>query len=953
MLDRVFRLSMVAAGVSIAVGNMPCAVAQDETIEEIIVTGSHIRRTEFDSRAPLQIVDAAILEQIGAVQPAEMLKELTVNSGSSMYNETGGHGRTEFNIRGLGVGSTLTLINGRRAGSALTGDATGAEFVDMNQFPLNMIERVEVLTDGASATYGSQAVAGVANIITRKGFEGFELSGGYSSSTIDAWHVGIAAGGALSRGHANVYATYYTQGSNVRSSFDWMQDRLIGQGDISRSRFLSTTGAPGTYRRAMLDPVTGEAMDVPGTRNHPDPNCEAAGGVHLRPEDFFGLQDPFCRYHFVDQVSIIADEQRTQVFAELDWELTDTVLFYGEASFSDNFIEGDVGGQGFNDGRAVGGGITVLPSHPFNFFIEDPTDAGGLVWIDPAAWDPAIHTAATLRLIGRPLGAEVNNSDLTEQFHQDRDYTRFVTGLEFQLPRDWFLDVSYTVSKSEGVREDPHRYQADPFQDLIRSGEWNPFGTRLADPGLVSPKDAADTAACAAARDGTCTAGNTQATQGQFDWRSVSSGRADEQVIDVIASGEAFTVGDTPVAIAVGGQFRDAGFVFPNALSDDPPFIGKQNILAFFAETIIPFGDFAELQLAVRNEDYGGGVSTTDPKLSFEITPNEWFAFRGSWGTSFQAPTMRQQAIAGTRQFLDDPASPTGPGGSLVCNDIGLNNSVGITFTGAPDLGPQESDNLSLGLVFVTDRFRASIDYWNFDYTNLIASPESPQAIVENDCLDDGIPNDPRITRNAGGQLSDIESFFVNVGAVETDGFDVRADYTMDFGGGNLVFNLASTFVNKFDVDTDGDGTTVFDGAGNRNFRNNFRTMPEIRAYSGATWLTGNHAVNVTVRYVDSYRNDQSNNAKVDSWTTLDAQYSYTFEGLIGDGETTLTIGAKNLTDEDPPALSRANADGTPVTRFFDDGRYNRGWIDRPGYDSVAGHDIRGRIVYFRFKQSF
>jgi iron complex outermembrane receptor protein len=248
---------------------------------------------------------------------------------------------------------------------------------------------------------------------------------------------------------------------------------------------------------------------------------------------------------------------------------------------------------------------------------------------------------------------------------------------------------------------------------------------------------------------------------------------------------------------------------------------------------------------------------------------------------------------------------------------------------------------------------RASSDYWKFDYTNLIAPPKGAQAIVEDDCADDGVPNDPRITRNAGGQLTGVLTEFVNVGAVVTDGVDLNVDYTMELGASALLFDLRATLVNKFDVDTDGDGNADFDGAGSRNFRNNFRSMPKLRANVGGTWVVGEHRANLTVRYIDDYRNDQSNNAKVDAWSTLDAQYSYTLSGLIGEGDTTLMLGMNNVTDEDPPALARANADGTPVTRFRDNGTYNRGWIDRPGYDDRAGHNLRGRIVYFRFKQGF
>ena len=374
----------------------------------------------------------------------------------------------------------------------------------------------------------------------------------------------------------------------------------------------------------------------------------------------------------------------------------------------------------------------------------------------------------------------------------------------------------------------------------------------------------------------------------------------------------------------------------------------------------MPINDYAELQVAVRNEDYGDGVSTTDPKFSFEVRPTDWLGFRGSWGTSFQAPTVRQTALATSSSFLDDPASPTGPGGSTVCVSTGLNNNVGITVTGAPDLTPQESENFNLGVVFQFERFRAAVDYWTFEYTDLIAQDETPQAVVDNDCKTDGstpsadgIPNDPRVIRDAGGQLRQVLTQFVNISAVETDGIDITADYAIDVGAGQVILDFAATYVLSFDVDADGDGSLDFDGAGSRNFRNNFSTMPQLRSYLGGTWLTGNHSLNLTARYIDSYDNDQSNNATVDSWTTVDAQYSYVWPELIGSGDTTFTLGVNNIADEDPPALNRANDDGSPVTRFNSDGTYNRGWIDRPGYDDRAGHDLRGRIVYFRFMQSF
>ena len=124
--------------------------------------------------------------------------------------------------------------------------------------------------------------------------------------------------------------------------------------------------------------------------------------------------------------------------------------------------------------------------------------------------------------------------------------------------------------------------------------------------------------------------------------------------------------------------------------------------------------------------------------------------------------------------------------------------------------------------------------------------------------------------------------------------------------------------------------------------------MPQLRGFLGGAYFVGDHVFNGTIRYIDGYDNDQSGNNPVDSWTTLDLMYSYTFAGLIGDGDTSITVGVNNVTDEDPPALNRGVPRVDPVT-----GIYNRGWIDRPGYDDRAGHSLIGTEYYIRFKHAF
>jgi len=967
MEHKTFKATALSAGIAMALGTAPPVLAQDDGIEEITVTGSHIRRSEYDGRAPIQIVDQQAIELIGAAQPVEVLKELTVNSGSQFYNETNDRaGVSQFNIRNLGLGSTLTLINGRRAGIAAVADEAGTDFVDINQFPLAMIERIEVLTNGASATYGSQAVAGVANIITRKGMEGLEISGGASTSEIDSWNMNLAAGSQFDQGGFNVYMTYYEQGQVGRTELDWLDSRLGGGGIQARSRFLSGTGSPGSVERAVLG-LNGEATSVAGATRIPDADCVGAGGVIGDPLDT-GLSPVNCYYDFADQVGVISEEQRTQAFSEFDWEFSDKVKYSVEASFSNNIIERQNGGQLLATGKATNGGTTILPSHPFNFYIDDPADPAGLIYIGPDNWDPAIHTGATLRSIHRPLGASVTGTALSENTIRELNYSRVMNRMEFELVNDWYLDVSYMWARATRTSTGPAAIRSDLYQQLLRDGSWNPFGTRITNPGLVSPKDLADTANCFNIDFGACTAGNSQDVQDQWNQNSVSTASASEKVVDVIAAGELFEFAGGSVGTAIGGQFRSVSYKsFPDSLSSaqedgsqgfSGEVSGRQDVVAFFAEAIIPMGDLGEIQLAVRNEDYGDGVSTTDPKLSFEAGITEGLGVRGSWGTSFQAPTVRQTGRATSSAFIDDPASATGPGGSTVCTDQQVANNISVVVEGAPGLSPQEAENFNLGFTFQSDNIRASIDYFLFDYTDLIVAEAGAQAIVNAQCAgigNTGLPiiPDPRVFRDATGQVRQVSSQFVNVGSVETGGLDFNGDYTMDLGNGTLIVDLGATYLLNFDV-IDSNGN-VFDGAGNRNQSNSFATMPELRANLGATFFTGNHTVRAGFNHIGGYTNDQGNNSDINSWTVLDALYSYTFTGLIGEGDTTLSVGANNLLDEDPPALYRnTNAtDGIRQGRFLPNGLYNRGWVDRPGYDDRAGHDLRGRVVYFRFKHAF
>lgn len=220
-----FSSAIALAGIATATfaqeQTAPRASAETERIESVVVTGSLIKRSEFSEKSPIQVLDREDFETFSPTTFNDIARNLTVSGGAEFQNETGNLvGMSQMNIRGLGLGSSLVLINGRRAGVSAVADGGGNQFFDIGQLPLSMVQRVDILTDGASATYGSQAVAGVANIVTRKGFEGLEISAKYADAANHAETASIAMGSKSDRSTLNLYATYRANTRVERADLD-------------------------------------------------------------------------------------------------------------------------------------------------------------------------------------------------------------------------------------------------------------------------------------------------------------------------------------------------------------------------------------------------------------------------------------------------------------------------------------------------------------------------------------------------------------------------------------------------------------------------------------------------------------------------------------------------------------------------------------------------------------
>ena len=931
------------------------ALAQDQdssgageaVIEEIVVVGSLIkRRVVYEGRAPVQTLDAELFESVGAAQAVDILGSLTANTGSYLATQQNYlQGVAQFSLRGVGLSSTLTLINGRRAGFAPVSNDVGQSFFDINSLPVLLIERVEILRDGASATYGSQAVAGVANIVTRKGFSGLEIAGGYRSASNRAYDLGFASGIEMARGHVSLYGAWLRQDENFRTEFGWLIPRAIdpnGDGDIVEGSFDSGRGSPGSFRRAVANPDgTYSPFQVGGldTPRFPDPDCRAGGGYP---------SGSLCRMDFSDQRTMIAAEQRAQFFAETEFEIAGGVMLLSEIGYSVNEVTDRVGNMLLFQGNVERTNEFFVPAnHPFNFW-TDPDDDGMLTYVAPSAWNPGMHEAVSLGYFGRPLGAEAageNSGDELRKFEN----VRVMLGFEAGLPGGWTGQGHLARARTDLSVSSERHWVAAEFARVVAEGLWNPFGTRLVAPDLVTPKTVAGDGLAPALTGKS--AGNDPDVLRRFNSVRMETAASVQEVAEFVATGDLLEWRGQPVTLAAGAQYRKLHYSYqPDPLNvsgegpreiRDFPRDADQDVWAVFAENLIWFGDRAELQLAARHERYDRAGSTTDPKIAAQFFATDWLSLRASWGTSFQAPSVFQAAGNISSRTLTDPFRFDGQGvgqctidssGEIV--NRGDNFAVATVLRGG-GLRPQTARLANFGLL-LRPLYNAalSLDFWTLDYRSVIAQRRSFQAIVDDDCRDDGRPNELRVQRDSSGQLSVVTTDYENVGAVRSRGLDANAYFDFESAAGDFRVSADATLLTRFDVDSAGNG--FVDQLGNRNDTNGFAPTPELRLNVGLAWRRGAHAASLTVRYVDSYKNDEvASQPKIAAWTTLDAHYSFDLDYLLG-GEATLSVGARNLTDKDPPPLPS----GRPGAQ-----RYNL----RPGYDGFV-HDIKGRTLYVRFR---
>ena len=782
--------------------------------------------------------------------------------------------------------------------------------------PLFALERVELLKDGAAVTYGSDAVAGVANFITRRNFEGVEVQGDYRFiEDSDGDYTGSILAGKNFGSDVNVLAGFGYRHRSPLAAIDRDYANLPYETNPSGYSVVSN---PATYfpairpggpiRNNPAAAVRPTVVSSAGLRQ--DAGCAALGGTQL----FSNGTTPFCAYQFTDYNNLVEEQDFYQAFAQVTANLSDSVRFNADALWA----------------RSVT--LTALsPSYPsttgpagpgtqFNYFVPNtnpgfapfvaqtgfqtstplPLGPGGAIVNVPNG--AAILVYRPFALGGNPLsGAPFGN----ESFSKNNSW-RVSAGLEFDMAESLVASLhgTYIQSSSESLVPDylPVRLQnaldglggpacnaatGVPGQNGCQY--YNPFSNAIAlnqatgqvNPGYTGPAGQANSNDPALV---SWLFGNTGTNQQEKNF-----------VVDALIAGDltGIDLGAGPVQFGIGAQYRSTNFksggrndegLFLNDPTRNPcPVLGSNtcrvktgpyaflgqartievssNVYAVFGEVRIPLLDTLEVNLAVRYEDYGGLTgSTVDPKGSFRFEATPWLVLRGSASTTFRGPLPSNVA----------PSTVT----ALQAIDAANGGFLSVDITGDPTLRPESAFTYNVGGVIDFGGFNASVDYWSYDFDDAIATQDenaiaSSVIPIANGLADCSNPLAARLVFSGGcqqgittgAQLARVLTFIVNSAPVKTDGIDFKADYTFFFGSGAFTVGAAATWTLNYDVDPQVVAgvqiSDAYDAVGFANFDRSPGTISEWKGNAFANLKLGNFNARYVFRYASGVTDDR------------------------------------------------------------------------------------------------
>lgn len=897
----------VASAIGIgAIGTSVPVLAQDDEValEEVIVTGSRIKRADLSSVSPVSVVTGEEFKISGNLNVEQKLAELpqTLPSFGPSSNNPG-DGTARVDLRGLGSSRTLVLVNGRRY---IPSTQTGV--VDLNTIPGTLIKQVDVVTGGASAVYGSDALAGVVNFQLVDDFQGAEFTILYDTTTEgdgEKVNFDFTVGGNFDDGRGN--AVLYGAVADRQAVF-------AGERDFSSVALTENNG--------ML--VPGGSSGVPGTRVFGGPTLPNGDNLGIFNQDGSGrsFQDPADRFNYAPDNFLQIPQERYLISAMAHYDLTDNARVYTELSFIRNQVD-----QELAPTPAFLGTLEVNPDSPF--FAPDVQTALNGIRSDTNG-DGVVNgnDNAFLPFIGRRM---VENG--SRQALDTRDANRILLGVDGEINDTWTYDAYYSRASLD---------QANILNNDVSDSRFRQ-AVLVTDDGTACQNPAAG---CAPLN--IFGAGNI--SQAAIDFVNIGATNVTSIVQEVIQGSVAGTVGSLPttdreIGVVLGLEYRKDESVFrPDTFlsSGDVlgfnagnPTEGKYDATEIFGEASIPLNDQFEAWGAYRYSDYSniGGVSSFATALSY--APNDKVRARLGFQRAVRAPNVAELFSGGGNGFpgATDPCAADGfvPGVTDValCQASGVpaglvgvfsqaNAQIEGAFGGNPNLSEESSDTFTFGLVIQpNDNLDITLDYYQIeieDFINVLGgSVDNVLDICFNQIRDASSAFCQAVTRRPDGNVGLVNVLNENISALETSGVDFTINYNtdLDFGiGGNdstLSIDTKGTYLLDWDLTPVLGLADVNNCAGN--FGNTCGTpLNEVVITSRITWNSGPWGLSGLVRYLSAADDDSIENAGVDRSTVvadrisaevyLDLAMTYDFSD-----DFSVTFGINNILDTEPTPL--------------------------------------------------
>jgi iron complex outermembrane receptor protein len=827
------------------------------------ITGSRIRRAGYAGSAPVDLISAPDIELSGAQTIGELLKFVPAVAGNSLSTaiSNGGDGTATVTLRGLPASNTLVLINGRR----IANDGLAGESVDLNSIPPAAVERIEILKDGASAIYGSDAIAGVVNIIMKRDFHGFLAEGLYGQAE---------AGDLETRTATLQYGTGLRDASFFLSATSYEQDPIFSR-DRTVSRSADTRPLGGADLRSSATPAARVTL--------PDGTLLIADGTGYRPataEDLFDYQA---------FTTAVVPLTRRSVHSSVSYDLSELLSIQVDASHIETRAE-----------------ATLAPTPVFTAFEQLPL---------PIAADNRYNSfGQTLddvrrRLVELPPRQQRNRSDVD----------RFSASLA-GLSGNWDWQLGYNWSRSKAAEITTHMINGDNLQrGLGPAADCRGVATDgcvavdlLGEPGSITPEQLDYISITGEV------SGYSKLSAVTFD--------ATHSLLPMPHGEGALALGIEHRQEATSKQpgARIAEVVTIGG-SNFEPTRGDRDVTELYAETHLPLWRSADgrrgfdLEAAVRYSNYSDFGDTTNPKLGGRLRLSPAVMLRSTYARGFRAPSLNElyQGVQESQAFISDPCTqPANVGVLPGCTQLAdATRNQFLTLTGGNStLSPETATSFSAGLVWTPEKapgLVASLDYFAIDQRNVVNA--SAQYVVNRNARYGEFAG--QVERDPLGNLTLVTATNLNAGDRDVRGIDLALNYQLPGRTwGQLSFSSSATYLDRYRAQLDASAPIVdFAGTFVDDASEGLGGIPQWKGQVGVQWARQRWRGSYELNYVSGMREQipgTDRRRTIESWAAHDLQLSYMFDVASG---LRWSVGVDNLLDADAPFAASAfndNIDG-------------------------------------------